>query len=112
MLHRGVAGGLLTQAELSLQYTSAHLSLLVLRRAPISRLPGPTFVCCPAALASEGISSGRGSGWALLTAEALPPPAITKSNAAFAAKGLEFVVGHDNVSLSELNDLFERARPG
>lgn len=60
------------------------------------------------ALASEGISSGRGSGWALLAAEQLPPPAITKSDAAFAAEGLEFVVGHDSVSLSELNDLFHK----
>jgi len=62
------------------------------------------------ALASEGISSGRGSGWALLAAEPLPPPAITKSDAAFAAEGLEFVVGHDSVSLSELNDLFHKVR--
>ena len=64
-----------------------------------------------AALASEGISSGRGSGWALLAAEALPPPPITKSDAAFAAEGLEFVVGHETVSLTELNDLFERVAP-
>ena len=63
------------------------------------------------ALASEGISSGRGCGWALLAAEALPPPAITKSDAAFAAEGLEFVVGHETVSLTELNDLFERVLP-
>ena len=63
------------------------------------------------ALASEGISSGRGSGWALLAAEALPPPSITKSDAAFAAEGLEFVVGHETVSLAELNDLFERVLP-
>ena len=63
------------------------------------------------ALASEGISSGRGSGWALLAAEALPLPPITKSDAAFAAEGLEFVVGHETVSLAELNDLFERVPP-
>ena len=77
-------------------------------------LVGLTLACIrtvATALASEGISSGRGSGWALLAADALPPPPITKSDAAFAAEGLEFVMGHETVSLTELNDLFERVPP-
>jgi aralkylamine N-acetyltransferase len=37
-----------------------------------------------------------------------PPPALTRSDAAFQADGLEFVWGSDGLDLGDLNDLFEK----
>jgi aralkylamine N-acetyltransferase len=58
--------------------------------------------------ASDGLSPATAAFFAAHEQSSPPPPEITKSDADFAAMGVEFVEGREGVRVEELNDLFER----
>jgi ribosomal protein S18 acetylase RimI-like enzyme len=58
--------------------------------------------------ASDGLSPATAAFFAAHEQSSPPPPAITKSDAEFAAMGVEFVDTREGVRVQELNDLFER----
>ena len=63
------------------------------------------------AAAADGVTPAILSGGAELSPSSsppAPPPPLTRSDAAFAADGLEFVWGSDGLDLADLNDLFEK----
>ena len=64
----------------------------------------------PAASQQEGTSPAllAGCGAAAAPPASLQPPQLTRSDAAFAADGLEFVWGPGGLDLGDLNDLFEK----
>ena len=61
----------------------------------------------PAALSADGICNRK----ATLGLDAPhPPPVISQPDEYFEKLGLEFVAGHEEISITELNDLFSRVR--
>jgi len=61
-----------------------------------------------AVAAQDGLSPATAAFFAAHDDSDPPPPAVTKSDADFAAMGVEFVEGREGVRVAELNDLFER----
>lgn len=48
------------------------------------------------------------ASWSAKLPADIPPPKVTKTDAAFTKEGLEFVWGQEGLSLTDLNDLFEK----
>ena len=62
----------------------------------------------PCAATTEGMSGTKSALVAGTVLRPPPAPAISRSDAAFAADGVEFVFGGDELDIDELNDLFEK----
>jgi GNAT superfamily N-acetyltransferase len=85
---------------------------------PIRPTRRPRSSAPPAASQQEGITPALLAGCdaaapppasaSSTAAGGLQPPPLTRSDAAFAADGLEFVWGPDGLDLGDLNDLFEK----
>ncbi len=62
--------------------------------------------CGPAA--TEGISPDKSTWWKKLESRDLSIPQLSKADQAWMDEGLEFVYTREGVSISELNDLFQK----
>ena len=66
-------------------------------------------VAVAAARTGDGVSASL-AAWSVVHEGQLEAPAITKSDEQFMKENLEFVVGQQDLNLTELNDLFELVR--
>ena len=61
--------------------------------------------------ATEGISPDKSTWWKRLETQNVTSPPLSKPDQAWMDEGLEFVYSREGVSISELNDLFQKVVP-
>ncbi|KAK9868249.1 hypothetical protein WJX84_010032 [Apatococcus fuscideae] len=113
-LHRSRVLSHAAPARLSLRFCSSNSATLFVdptRRSPFQLRPPADkekMLYGGVRAATEGISPDKSTWWKKLESRDLSIPQLSKADQAWMDEGLEFVYTREGVSISELNDLFQK----